>query len=94
MPQVSTDGAKTWTSLWSWNSYSGNSAPWTREQLDLRPYAGLTNLAVRFGAFQAPPGWPFDLDFSVDDVVIAEQPEPDANVSATVAPGSDPRYDA
>ena len=89
--QTSTDGGKTWTSVWSWNSYLGNGAAWSWQQVDLNPYIGSTNLALRFLAYQPPPGNPFGVDFSVDEVRVDEAP---SDLAVSVGPGTDPRQSA
>ncbi len=92
--QASTDGGRNWTSIWSWDSYGDHSSPWTRQQVDLNTYVGRTNLALRFYAYNRPPGWRFALDFQVDDILIGEQPAPSPEIAAAVWPGTDPRHGA
>lgn len=92
--QVSTDGGKNWVSLWSWDSVSDKSMAWTRQQVDLNAYIGVTNLTVRFYAYNRPPGYRLALDFQVDDIVIGEQPAPPPEIAAAVWPGTDPRHGA
>ena len=91
--QVSADGGKNWGTLWSWDSHWGRSSGWTRVELDLTGYLGVTNLAVRFYAYNRPDRQ-FYLDFQIDDVSIAETPEAPPEVAATIEPGADPRHNA
>jgi hypothetical protein len=70
--QASIDGGKNWTSLWGWDSYTDKGMAWTRQQVDLNAYAGYTNLALRFLAYNRPPGYRFAVDFQVDDVLLSE----------------------
>ena len=69
-------------------SYSIPSQPWTLQQVDLSSYAGVTNLALRFLAYNRN-GDNFWLDFQLSQVFVAEggaavimtdSPLPDATV--------------
>jgi hypothetical protein len=89
--QMSKDGGKNWSTVWSWNSYNnGNPEAWNRVQADLSGYLGYTNAALRFIAWNSP-GDNFNLDFQVDQVLVDEAP---ADVAYTVGPGPDPRHSA
>jgi hypothetical protein len=89
--QVSTDGGRNWVSLYGWDSTWNNTVAWTRLQLDLNTYAGCTNLALRFYAYNRG-GYRLAMDFQVDDIVIGEQPAPPPEVAAAVGPGPDARH--
>ena len=70
--EVSTDGGSSWSDVLA--TYTGTQSSWTREQLDLAAYVGEADVRVRFrlvsdGTVNAD-GW------YVDDVAIAEAPEP------------------
>ena len=88
--QVSADTGKTWNNVWTWYSYGNPNLPWTREQVNLNPYIGVTNLTVRFLAYNRN-GDNYFLDFQVDEVLIDDAP---LDVGVTAGPGSDPTHNA
>ncbi|MEI8042705.1 MAG: putative Ig domain-containing protein [Verrucomicrobiota bacterium] len=92
--QVSTDGGKNWAAIFGWDSMYDQSKAWTRQQLDLNTYIGVTNLTIRFLAYNRAPGYRFALDFQVDDILVGEQPAPPPEIAASVSPGADPRHSA
>jgi hypothetical protein len=71
--EISLDGGSSWSTP-PLATYTGNRGAMTREQLDLTPYAGTADFRVRFrlvtDSSVAMDGW------YVDDVSIAEAPEP------------------
>jgi hypothetical protein len=88
--QISTDTGKNWNTIWSWGSYYNTGAAWSRQQVDLNPYIGHTNVALRFMAYNSAD-YSFALDFQVDDVLVGEAP---VDVAVAVAAGTDPRHHA
>lgn len=89
--QVSTDGGRNWGTIWSWDSQYDKGMAWTRQQVDLNSYVGQTHLALRFLAYNRPPGYRLAVDFQADDVIVDEAP---LDVGVTVAAGADPRHNA
>ena len=90
--QVSKDGGKNWSTVWSWGSQYGNSAAWNPVQVSLTNYLGYTNTALRFIAYNDANN--FNLDFQVDQVSVSETPAPPPESSISVGPGPDPRHSA
>ncbi|MDX9793612.1 MAG: immune inhibitor A, partial [Kiritimatiellia bacterium] len=68
--ELSTDNGVTWAEA---SAYTGSQTTWTREQLDLAPYAGKVDVRLRFrvvtDASVVMDGW------YVDDVLIGEAPD-------------------
>jgi len=71
--EVSTNGGSSWVKS-PLATYSGSLSSMTFEQLDLSPYAGVSNLSIRFRLLTDSSvimdGW------YVDDILIAETPAP------------------
>ena len=88
--QMSKDGGKNWSTVWSWNSWNWISASWNQVQADLSGYIGYTNAALRFVAWNANND-NFYLDFQVDQVLVDEVP---SDVTYAAGPGPDPRHSA
>lgn len=78
--EISTNGGTTWMAK-PLAVYTGNLPALTREQLDLTPFAGINNVRLRFRLVTdgsvVMDGW------YVDDVIVAEAPEP-VTLSATL----------
>ncbi|MEI6152772.1 MAG: fibronectin type III domain-containing protein, partial [Deltaproteobacteria bacterium] len=76
--EITTDGT-TWTQIASFTGISD----WKREQIDLTPYAGQTNVKIRFRLVTdktvVMDGW------YIDDVTIAELPHAVANLTTGTA---------
>ncbi|MDW8310156.1 MAG: immune inhibitor A, partial [Verrucomicrobiales bacterium] len=71
--EISTNGGSSWVST-PLAAYTGSTTTMAREQLDLSPYAGQSNVRIRFrlvtDSSVVMDGW------YVDDVLIAEAPAP------------------
>ncbi|MCX7866051.1 MAG: immune inhibitor A, partial [Limisphaera sp.] len=78
--EISTDGGVTWVAT-PLGAYTGHLSTMTREQIDLTPFAGLSNVRLRFRLVTdgsvVMDGW------YIDDVVVAEAPAP-VTLSATL----------
>lgn len=70
--EISLDGGATWQ-LARLASYTGYNPDWRREQIDLTPFAGQSDVKIRFRLVTdkdvVSDGW------TIDDVAIAEPPE-------------------
>ena len=88
--QVSRDGGKNWSTVWSWNSQWSLAAAWQRVQVDLSSYAGATNLALRYYAYQNGSD-NYIWDFQIDQVLIDERR---SELAVSTAPGPDPEHNA
>ncbi len=86
---VSGNGGQTWDNVWRWDSGWGGTANWARAQADLNKYVGLGEVRIRFRAYNSNNG--NLIDFSIDDVQVADVP---IDVLAQAAPGTDPRHNA
>ncbi len=83
--EISTDGGSTWTAPVA--SYTGASATWIREQIDLSSYTASNDVRIRFRLVSdntvSQDGW------YVDDVVIAEGPDSvTLDTPVTITPNS------
>ena len=77
--EVSTNGGASWTTL-PQARYTGNCGAWTREQIELAPYAGQANVRLRFvldtDASVVKDGW------YLDDLSVGETPAPPTALAA------------
>ncbi len=69
---ISTDGGATWTNLLSWNEDHGGfrSTPGEAVSIDLTPYAGMSNLQLRWHYYD-PTTSDFDWYAQIDDVGLS-----------------------
>ena len=86
---VSGNGGQSWDNVWRWDSGWGGTTAWARAQADLNKYVGLGEVRIRFRAYNSNNS--ALMDFSVDDVQVADVP---IDVLAQATPGSDPRHSA
>lgn len=92
--ELSPDGGKNWQTVWSWPaSCCWRSAEWSRVQASVSQFTGLSQVALRFEAYQEDQGH-FNLNYQIDEVVVDETPAPPAEFSASAGPGADPRHSA
>jgi len=91
--QVSVDAGKSWGTVWSWWPDWWSSAGWNQVQVDLNGYIGYTNVSLRFLPTMRSDR-PWQNDFQVDDVKIAELPLTPPAVAAAVGAGPDPEHSA